>query len=127
VNTSIKWGLALSALLALLDIVGLVGLGTDNAPPVPVAIGAAVLGVVTLTATVLVRRRGALATIVSSRVLSALLGLPVYWAGNPPTWAKIVVGATVVLTVIAVVLLGTGRRSLRISPSGGAVHGSGTA
>jgi Ca2+/Na+ antiporter len=100
-------------LLALLDIAGLIGLGTDNAPPAPVAIGAAVLGVVTLAATVLVRRRGALATVIGSRVLSALLGLPVYGAGNPPTWAKIAVGITLVLTAVAVVLLGTGRRSLR--------------
>jgi hypothetical protein len=30
VNTSIKWGLALSVLLALLDIVGLIGLGLQS-------------------------------------------------------------------------------------------------
>jgi hypothetical protein len=112
-NTSLRWGLALSMLLGLLDIVGLVGLGTDNGPPAVVAIGAAVLGVITIVAAAFVRRRGALATVIVSRVLSGLLAVPVYWADNAPGWAKIVVGIALALTMVAIALLVTGRRTPR--------------
>lgn len=110
-NTSVKWGLALSAVLGLLDIVGLAGLGADNGPPPAIAIGAAVLGAITIAATALYRRRGALATVIVTRVLSGLLSLPVYWADNAPGWAKLVVGVALALTVVAIGLLAASRRA----------------
>jgi hypothetical protein len=112
-NTSLRWGLALSVLLGLLDIVGLVGLGADNGPPAAIAIGAAVLGVITIVAAAIARRRGALATVIISRGLSGLLGVPVYWADNAPGWAKVVVGVALALTVVAIALLVTGSRTPR--------------
>ncbi len=110
-NTFVKWGLALSVLLGLLDIAGLSGLGADDGPPAAIALSGGVLGVITIVASVLAQRSGALATVIGSRVVSALLGLPVYWADNAPDWAKIVVGAALAVTVVAVALLTVGRRA----------------
>lgn len=110
-NTFVKWGLVLSVLLGLLDIAGLSGLGADDGPPAAITVLGGVLGVITLVATVLARRRGALAVVIGSRVLSALLGLPVYWADNAPDWAKIVVGIALAVTVLAVALITGGRRT----------------
>jgi hypothetical protein len=109
VNTSVKWGLALSVVLGLLDIVGLAGLGADNGPPPAIAIGGAVLGVITIAAAAWRRRRGALATVIVSRVLSGLLSLPVYWADNAPGWGKVVVGVVLAGTVVAIGVLAAGR------------------
>lgn len=110
-NTFVKWGLTLSVLLGLLDVAGLSGLGADDGPPAAIAISGGVLGVITIVAVVLARRRGALATVIGSRVLSGLLGLPVYWADNAPDWAKIAVGIALAITVVAVALLAVGRRA----------------
>jgi peptidoglycan/LPS O-acetylase OafA/YrhL len=114
VNTSVKWGLALGVVLGLVDIAGLAGLGVDNGPPPALVIGSAVLGVITIAAVAVHRRRGAIATVIATRVLSALLGLPVYWADNAPGWAKVAVGIALALTVVAVALL-TGGRGARVA------------
>ena len=100
-------GLAICALLGLLDIIGLAGFATEPTPPAAVMIGAALLGVVTLVGVWLAwqDRRGGVATVVVSRVLSALLGIPVFFTDEAPGWAKIMVAVATVLTVVGVALV----------------------
>ncbi|MEU7694508.1 hypothetical protein FLW53_17680 [Microbispora sp. SCL1-1] len=110
-NPTLKWGLALAVLLGLLDIAGVSGLWADEGPPAALAIGGGVVGVITIVAAALARRRGAIPVVIGSRVVSALLGLPVYWADDAPDWSKIVIGIAIAVTVAAIVLLAVGRRA----------------
>jgi hypothetical protein len=110
-TTTIRWGLALAVLLGLLDIAGVGGVWADDGPPAAVAIAGAILGLITIVAAILARRRGAIPTVIISRVLSGLLSLPVYWADNAPGWSKIAVGIALAVTVAAVALLTVGRRT----------------
>ncbi|MGI5240296.1 hypothetical protein [Dactylosporangium sp. CA-139066] len=112
-NTFVKWGLVLSMLLGLLDIAGVSGVWADDGPPAAIAVSGGILGVITIVAAALARRRGAIPAVIVSRVLSGLLSLPVYWADNAPDWAKIVVGIALAVTMAAVALLTIGRRTLR--------------
>lgn len=100
-------GIALCALLALLDIVGLSGFFMHPTPPAAAMISGAVLGVVTFAGVWMARqdRRGAIATVVASRVVSALLGIPVFFADDAPRWAQVVVAIAMALTVVGVALL----------------------
>ncbi|MFF5233407.1 hypothetical protein [Dactylosporangium sp. NPDC000521] len=112
-NTTTRWGLALAVLLGLLDIAGVSGVWADDGPPAAIAIGGGLLGLVTIVAVILAGRRGAIPTVIISRVLSGLLSLPVYWAENAPEWSKFVVGIALAVTVAAVALLTAGRRGPR--------------
>ena len=104
-------GLVILIALAVLDIVGLAGFFVDDAPPVWVMIAGGALGVITLIGAALARveRRGALATVVVSRVLSAVLGAGVFTDATAPAWAKVVVTGAIVLTVAGVALIVAGR------------------
>ncbi|MEV4299105.1 hypothetical protein [Microbispora rosea] len=112
-NPTLKVGLALAILLGLLDIAGVAGVWADEGPPAALAIGGGVLGVITIVAAALAGRRGAISTVIGSRAVSALLGLPVYWADNAPGWSKIVIGIALAVTVAAIALLTVGRRAPR--------------
>ncbi|MGW1748965.1 hypothetical protein ACWCRD_25800 [Streptomyces sp. NPDC002092] len=73
---------------ALLDLVGIVGLWQHPGPPPGITITGAVLGAVTLA---FYRSAGrgnvrALRVVVGSRVVSALLGLPVFFTADAPGW-----------------------------------------
>ena len=97
----------ISAVLAALDIAGLAALGAQGAPPLAIAVTAAALGVVTLAAALPAlrgSRRGGQIVIVS-RVLSAVLGLPVFFVGDAPRWAAAAVLGSLVLTALAIWLL----------------------
>jgi hypothetical protein len=74
-------GLVLSALLALLDIAGIFTVGTEQAPPLPLTLVAAAVGVITLVAVVPAWRgaRGGLVAVVITRVIAALLNVPAYF------------------------------------------------
>lgn len=72
----------------------------------------AVLGVLTLWGVALAwrgQRKGATVAIVT-RVLSALLGIPAFFADDVPDWVLPAVGAALVLTAIAVALVVAGMR-----------------
>lgn len=101
-------GLALCAVLAAVDIIGLAAFAMpDDAPPAVVMVAAAILGVLTLAALkpAYAARRGGVATVVWSRTLSALLGIPVYFASDAPGWAEVATAVLIALTVVALVLL----------------------
>ncbi len=101
-------GLGLCAALAAVDIIGLVGLAMpDDAPPAVVVAAAAILGVITLAALKPAHagRRGGIATVVWSRALSALWGIPVYFAPDAPGWAEIAVAVLIALTAVALGVL----------------------
>lgn len=106
-NFNLYAGLAISALLGLVDVVGLAGVGTDDAPPLIVFVVAAVLGVATLAAVrpALHRVRVALLTVICSRALSALWGLPVYFVDGAPGWAKTATTISIALTAVGIALL----------------------
>jgi hypothetical protein len=112
-NTTTRWGLALAVLLGLLDIAGVSGVWADDGPPATIAIAGGLLGLITIVAATLARRRGAIPAVIISRLLSALLSLPVYWADDAPDWSRIVVGIALAGTVAAIALLTAGRRALR--------------
>lgn len=105
-------GLMFCALLGLLDLIGLAGLGMDPGPPAGIVVGGAALGVITLAATVPTWRggRGGLATVITSRAISALLGVPVFFADEAPDWARIATAIAIVATVIGIGLLAGARR-----------------
>ena len=97
----------ISAVLAAFDVAGVAALGAAGAPPAALALTAGVLGLITLGAALPAlrgSRRGAQIVIVS-RVLSAVLGIPVFFAGDAPGWAPAAVLGSIVLTALAIWLL----------------------
>ena len=98
-------GVAICALLALVDVVGLISIGMDDAPPLIISVGTAVLGVVTLAALRPARRYVRSVTVIASRGLSALGGLPVYFVSGAPGWAKVATTIAIALTVVGIALL----------------------
>jgi hypothetical protein len=113
-NTNLKFGLAISALLALTDVAGLAGTGSDDAPPFLVIAASAVLGLITFGALRSAWRRvpAALWTVVATRVLSGLASLPPFFV-DAPTWVRIACAVTVALTVLGVGLVLPYARSTR--------------
>lgn len=107
-----KAGLVICALLGLTDLSGLAGIGADDGPPLFIILSGVVLGLITLIALPRAWRGegGALNAVVASRVVSAILGLPVFFVDDAPDWAPAAVGIGIALTVVAVVLIYAGRR-----------------
>ena len=105
-------GLGLSAVLAAVDVVGLAGIGMDDAPPAALVVGAAILGAVTLVALGPARagRAGGMTAVVVSRALGALSGIPVYFAADAPGWAEVATGGILAVTAVALGLLYAARR-----------------
>ncbi len=109
-------GLIISAVLAVVDIISVSGVGADNGPPIPVLVIGVVLGIITLVGVSLAWRgkRGGVPTVVVSRVLSALSGIPVFFVGEEeevPGWVAPSVAVAIVLTIVALALIYAGRRS----------------
>ena len=105
-------GLVLCAVLAVVDVLSVGAAGADDGPPVAVVAIGFVLGLVTLVGVWLAWRgddRGFMAVVVS-RVLSALLGIPAFFADEAPDWAPAAVGIGIVLTIVALWLVYAGRR-----------------
>ena len=105
-TANLKFGLAISGLLALTDVAGLAGTGSADAPPFPVIAFSAVVGLVTFAAMRSAWRRvpSALKVVIGSRVVSSLLSLPPFFVGAP-TWVRIACAVTIAVTVLAVGLL----------------------
>jgi len=108
-STPATYGLAICALLGVIDIISLatLGSGADDGPPVLVTLIGAVLGVITLVGARMAWRggRSGVVAVIVSRVLSALLALPAFFVDDVPDWVPPVVGIFVVLTVVGVGLL----------------------
>ncbi len=114
-------GLGLCAVLAGVDIIGLVGLAMpDEAPPAVMIVVAAILGLLTLAALkpAYAGQRGGRATVVWSRVLSALWGIPVYFASDAPGWAEVATAVLIALTAVALVLLRAAQHQEAYAPGG---------
>jgi hypothetical protein len=105
-------GMTLCAVLAVLDLAGIGGLWQHPGPPPAVAITGAVLGAVTLAAYRPAARGNtrALRIVVGSRLVSALLGLPVFFTADAPGWARLTVAVLIVGTAIAIALLAPAAR-----------------
>jgi hypothetical protein len=106
-NTSTTIGLAICALLGVIDIVSLGGLGADDGPPVAIVLLGAVLGVITLVGARMAWRgvpKGATA-VIASRVISALTALPAFFVDDVPGWVGPFVAVFLVLTIAGVGLL----------------------
>ena len=98
---------AIFAVLGLIDVALMGVIGSADAPPLVVSLGAGALGLITLLSLVPARRgsRPALAAIVVARVISAgLFAAPAFFL-DAPGWVLVVAGFIVGGTIIALVLL----------------------
>jgi hypothetical protein len=105
-NTNLKWGIAITAFLALIDVAGLAGTGMDDAPPFAVIASGAVVGIVTFAALrpALRQVRAGLWTVIVSRSVSALSSLPPFFI-DAPTWVRVGCAVSISMTVLGVGLL----------------------
>ena len=98
---------AIFAVLGLIDVALMGVIGSADAPPLVVSLGAGALGLITLLSLVPARRgsRPALVAIVVTRVISAgLFAAPAFFL-DAPGWVMVVAGFVVGGTIIALVLL----------------------
>ena len=98
---------AIFAVLGLIDLALTGVIGSSDAPPLVVSLGAGALGLITLLCLVPARRgsRAALVAIVVTRVISAVVfAAPAFFLGAP-VWVLIVTGFIIAGTIIALVLL----------------------
>ena len=112
-----KTGVAIMVLLGLLNVIGLVGIGQDGAPPAGMTILCAVLGAITLLAALPKYHRTAAGiwTMIGAQTITGLTNVPVFWADNAPDWAIPAVVASWVVTALAVVLLVPALRTQRLA------------
>ena len=99
-----RFGLVLLGLLALLDLATPLLTDGDH-PPMSIAVGTAVVGLISL---VLVGfawrgRRWVLAPLITLRLASALLAVPAFFASDVPAAAVAAAGVGVAATVFGVV------------------------
>src|SRR6516162_2877065 len=98
---------AIFAVLGLIDLALTAVIGSSDAPPLVVSLGAGALGLITLLSLVPARRgsRPALVAIVVTRVISAaVFAAPAFFLGAPG-WVMVVTGFIVAGTIIGLVLL----------------------
>jgi hypothetical protein len=105
-NTNLKFGLAISALLALTDVAGLAGTGTADAPPFIMIAASAVIGLITFGSLRPAWRQvpAGLWTVIVTRGVSALASFPPFFI-DVPAWIRIACAVSILLTVVAVGLL----------------------
>jgi hypothetical protein len=94
------------ALLGLIDIALLGVIGSSVAPPLAVSLVVAALGLITLAALIPARQGGrkALVTVVTARVISALLAVAAFLA-SAPAWIMAIEALVIAATITALVLL----------------------
>jgi hypothetical protein len=105
---------AIFAVLGLIDVALTAVIGSSDAPPLVVSLGAGALGLITLLSLMPARRgsRPALVAIVVTRVISAVVfAAPAFFLGAP-AWVMVVVGFIVAGTIVALVLLWQQRRRI---------------
>ncbi|GAA0798121.1 hypothetical protein [Spirilliplanes yamanashiensis] len=111
-------GVVLAVLLGLGDLS--TPLTSDGEhPPMAVGIACAVLGLITLAGVALAwtGRRGGVAAIVVTRVLSALTALPAFVADGVPGVIMVVAAVGIALNAAAIVLVTTTLRRPALSPA----------
>ena len=111
---------AIFAVLGLIDLALTAVIGSSDAPPLVVSLGAGALGLITLLSLVPARRgsRPALVAIVVTRVISAtVFAAPAFFLGAPG-WVMVVVGFIVAGTIIGLVLLWQQGRRPALSGAG---------
>ena len=103
---ALRTGLIIAAILGVADIAAAIAGGGDT-PPLPIAVAAAALGLITLIAAGYgwQGRRAAVGTVIVTRVLSALGAVPAFFADDVPAAFVASAAVLVVLTVAAVALL----------------------
>lgn len=117
-----KVGLAICGLLAVFDVAGLTGLGSEDAPSAAVLVLGGALGLITLLAIPAAwrGRPAAITAVVLSRVLSALGGVAAFSVDDAPEWAAPVVALGLVMTAVAVASslpgVATPEREGRVAP-----------
>ena len=96
----------LFALASIIDIAFLAAIGSKNAAPLPVILGFALLGLITLAALIPARRgsRPALIIVVALRSISGLLAFVSFFA-SAPVWVMACEGIVIVSTVVALALM----------------------
>ncbi len=108
VSTRQKVGLVLAALINLSSIPSVLVPAPDgeDGPPMAVLVVSTILGVIGLVAVVLAWRRNKLALRVAaaSLIVQALLAIPAFFA-DIDAGIKLAAGASVVVTIIALVLM----------------------
>lgn len=109
-STANRVGYVLATLFGLSDTVSIANPTPDGqvGPPLVVLVALSVLGVVTLVGVWFGWARGSRAgirTAAASRVLSLLLGLPVFFVDGLPGWLVAVSAVGTVLTIVCVVLM----------------------
>jgi hypothetical protein len=113
ITKAFKAALVVCGLLGVFDLVSLLGAGTDDGPPVFVAVLSTVLGVLTVAVLYWAwsADRRALWAVAVTRTVSALLGVPAFGA-DIPAGIKVLVAAFIVITAIALVpVVGALRRT----------------
>lgn len=113
-TTRQKVGLVLAAIYGLANIPGFLEgdpAPGEEGPPMAILVVGSVLGLIALVAAVVAWRgnRVALRLAAGSMILITLTGLPAFFV-DVPMWVKALVGASVLLTVVAVVLMFSGDR-----------------
>jgi hypothetical protein len=108
-----KFGLVLLGLLALADVSTPFVTDGDH-PPMSIAIGSAVVGLISLVLVGFVWRgkRWALAPLITLRLASALLAVPAFFAAGVPTAAVVAAGIGVAATVAGVIAVLLPKREL---------------
>ncbi|MFF0341880.1 hypothetical protein [Kribbella sp. NPDC004875] len=99
-----RFGLVLLGLLALADLAAPLLTDGDH-PPMSVAIGTAVVGLISLVLVAFAwrGRRWALAPLITLRLASALLAVPAFFVSDVPTGAIAAAGVGVAATVVGVI------------------------
>ena len=108
-----KAGLILAIMLALAELQSPLHLGANyrpgtDGPPVPIAIGGAVLGLVTVIAAIhmwVSRNRVGGRIIAGTQILSAIPTVGALFVSSVPALVRVVLAALVVVAVVAVMLV----------------------
>jgi len=108
-----RFGLVLLGLLSLMDVASPLLTDGDH-PPMSIAIGSAVVGLISLVLVGFAWRgkRWALAPLITLRLASALLAVPAFFASDVPAAAVAAAGFGVAATVVGVIAVLLPKREL---------------
>jgi hypothetical protein len=113
-------GLVLSALLGLTDVVS-APLTDGEHPPWVIAIAGGIIGLITLIGVYFGWRgsRVGMATVIVTRLLSALTAVPALFVDDVPSGLRAVAAIGILVTLVAVAMVATGlrRRQVAEAPS----------
>ncbi|SBT37113.1 hypothetical protein [Micromonospora narathiwatensis] len=113
-------GLVLAGVLGLSDLAtGFFGVGGEGQPPVAAAVVITLLGAITLAGGWFAwrGRRGGLVSVIVTRILSGLAVLPAFGDDSISTANEVLIGAGLVVTVAALILIWPGLRRPAVATS----------